>query len=128
MEKEYGRLSTMFYEYSKPVGHSIDGDIEYYSGRLEHISGRILEAGVGTGRVLIPLIKKGLTIDGIDSSPAMLEQCRINLETHECTASLYEQDLTASSLPHRYEAIIMPAGSFCLLPRQKNSTGPEDLS
>jgi len=26
---------------------------------LEEISGLILEAGVGTGRVLIPLIKKG---------------------------------------------------------------------
>lgn len=38
---------------------------------------------------------------------------------HECTASLYEQDLTSGTLPHRYEAIIMPAGSFCLLPRQQ---------
>lgn len=70
----------MFYECLKPVGHSIDGDIEYCSRRLEDITGRVLEAGVGTGRMLIPLIKKGLTIDGIDSSPEMLEQCRINLK------------------------------------------------
>ncbi len=119
MFKEYGELSTMLYEHTKPVGFSIDGDIEYYTEKLKNLSGRVLEAGVGTGRMLIPLIKYGITIDGVDISAEMLLQCKANMEKHNVTAELYEQDLTALSLPHKYDAIIMPAGSFCLLPRER---------
>lgn len=119
MFKEYGELSTMLYEYTKPVGFSIDGDIEYYKEKLKNLSGRVLEAGVGTGRMLIPLIKQGITIDGVDISAEMLLQCKANMDKYNVTAELYEQDLTALSLPHKYDAIIMPAGSFCLLPRER---------
>ena len=117
MCEEYGELSTMLYEHTKPAGYSIDGDIEYYLRKLGGVSGRILEAGVGTGRVLIPLVKGGLTVDGVDASEKMLKQCKANLAEHGILADLYEQDLTALSLPHKYEAIIMPTGSFCLLPK-----------
>lgn len=119
MYKEYGELSTMVYELSKPIGHSINGDIEYYIKKLVGVTGRVLEAGVGTGRMLIPLIKNGFIIDGVDSSAEMLEQCRKNLDKHKVKAVLYEQNLIDLSLPHKYDAIIMPTGSFCLLPREK---------
>ena len=117
MFKEYGELSTILYEHTKPPGHSVGGDIEYYAGQLKGISAPILEAGVGTGRVLIPLISQGLEVDGVDLSPEMLAQCRINLEKHGLCAELFQQDLTNMSLPNKYGAIIMPTGSFCLLPR-----------
>ena len=35
------------------------------------------------------------------------------------SALLYEQDISHLSLPHRYDAIIMPAGSLGLIPREK---------
>lgn len=119
MDKEYGKLSTMLYEFTKPVGYSIEGDIEYYSKKLSMISGRVLEAGVGTGRMLVPLAQKGLTIDGVDSSKEMLAQCQKNVEKYEIKTQLYEQDLVGLSLPDKYDAIIMPTGSFCLLPKEK---------
>ena len=119
MFKEYGELSTMVYEHTKPVGHSIDGDIEYYSEKLKNLHGRVLEAGVGTGRMLIPLAKSGIVVDGVDISGEMLGKCRENMKKHGVTADLYEQDLTALSLPCKYDAIIMPTGSFCLLPRPR---------
>jgi len=118
MTKEYGELSTTFYELTKPVGYSIDGDIEYYSEKLANVSGRVLEAGVGTGRMLIPLIKQSVKVDGVDLSPQMLKQCRVNLKKHQVEAMLFEQDLIHLSLPHKYDAIIMPAGSFCLLQKK----------
>ncbi len=118
MFKEYGELSTILYEHTKPVGHSIDGDIEYYSEKLKALSGRVLEAGVGTGRMLIPFIEGGMVIDGVDISAEMIAQCKRNMEKHNVTASLYEQDLTALCLPNKYDAIIMPTGSFCLLPKE----------
>ena len=45
MFSTYGPLSTLVYDMTKPVGHSIDGDIEYYKERLKTCQGRILEAG-----------------------------------------------------------------------------------
>ena len=32
MFKEYGELSTILYKHTKPVGYSIDGDIEHEIG------------------------------------------------------------------------------------------------
>lgn len=109
----------MIYNPCKPIGYSIEGDIEYYIKKLEDTSGLVLEAGVGTGRLLVPLIKKGIKTDGVDSSTEMLEQCRVNLKKHEVEAVLYEQDLMSLSLPNKYDAIIMPTGSFCILPRDR---------
>ncbi len=36
----------------------------------------VLELGIGTGRVALPLKKRGLQIEGIDASPAMVEKLR----------------------------------------------------
>ncbi|HUI47616.1 MAG TPA: class I SAM-dependent methyltransferase [Acidimicrobiia bacterium] len=38
--------------------------------------GRALELGIGTGRVAIPLAAAGVDVQGIDASPAMVEQMR----------------------------------------------------
>ena len=38
--------------------------------------GRVLELGVGTGRVAIPLSRLGLEVHGIEASPEMVEQLR----------------------------------------------------
>jgi len=39
-------------------------------------SGSALELGVGTGRVGLPLSRRGVQVHGIELSPAMLEQLR----------------------------------------------------
>ena len=38
--------------------------------------GPVLELGIGTGRVALPLVQRGLVVDGIDASPAMLAKLR----------------------------------------------------
>lgn len=38
--------------------------------------GPVLELGVGTGRVALPLAERGLEVHGVDASPAMLERLR----------------------------------------------------
>ena len=116
---EYGEMSTKLYELTKPIGTSVDGDLEYYYKQIQNVKGKILEAGVGTGRVMIPFVKRGLIIEGVDLSNSMLEQCKINLSKEKLEATLYQGDLTALNLPSKYESIIMPTGSFCLLPKTK---------
>lgn len=111
----YSSLSTELYDFTKPVGHSVRGDIEYYLERLKGTKGKILEAAVGSGRFLIPLLENGYTVDGIDYSPQMLTSCRERCRERGLNPNLYEGNLCNFSLPSKYEAIVIPTGSFCLI-------------
>ena len=115
MFKNYGPLATQVYDLTKPVGSSLNGDIDYYSQRLRGLSGKILEAGVGTGRMLLPLLEEGFDIEGLDQSTEMLAICRQHLESHQLSSRLYQADLGQFQLDTRYQGIIMPTATFCLL-------------
>ncbi|MDK8180248.1 class I SAM-dependent methyltransferase [Paenibacillus sp. UMB4589-SE434] len=117
----YSTLCTEVYDFTKPVGCSLNGDIEYYQERLKSCQGRILEAAVGSGRFIIPLLEAGYIVDGIDYSPEMLVSCRTRCEERGFKPNLYECKLQKFSLPFTYEAIIIPTGSFCLLEKREDS-------
>ncbi len=112
---EYGPLATLAYELDKPIGTSF-GDVEFYSSRLRGVAGPVLEPAVGTGRILIPLLQQGFSVRGYDASTAMLEQCRTNCARHGLTADVFEGDMTAHRDEYVYEAIVIPTGSFALVP------------
>jgi SAM-dependent methyltransferase len=119
----YGKLATEVYDITKPIGHSF-GDVEFYLQRLKSCNGRVLEPAVGTGRVLIPLLEAGIEVEGIDNSPEMLAICRARCaERGGLEPVLHEGDMRSLSLPERYEAIIIPAGSFHLIERREESLG-----
>lgn len=119
MFEEYGELSTELYDFTKPIGHEIDGDISFYYDQIKSAKGAVLEAGVGTGRMLVPFVEKGIKIEGVDLSSFMLEKCQHHLNARKLVAPLYLQDLQALDLPKKYEMIIMPTGSFALLPTRE---------
>ena len=54
-------------------------DLQFYLEMARRKGGPVLELACGTGRVLLPIAKEGLRIDGVDSSPAMLEQLQQKL-------------------------------------------------
>lgn len=118
----YGKLATEVYDIDKPIGRSF-GDVEFYSERLRSCAGRILEPAVGTGRVLVPLLEAGLTVEGMDNSPEMLAVCRTRCAERGLDPVLYEGDMRSLSLPRGYEAIIVPAGSFLLIEDREESLG-----
>lgn len=106
MYKEYGKLSTKMYEITKPVGYSINGDLEFYYDKLKHVTGDILEADVGTGRLLIPYLQKGLTIEGVDLSNEMLQQCQKNLDNANIKGKIYQGDLTCLDLEKNFRLLL----------------------
>ncbi len=113
-------LAAEVYDIGIPLGRSF-GDVEYYRERLKDCRGRILEPAVGSGRILIPLLEAGLTVDGIDSSPEMLALCRRHCTDRGLEPTLHEGEMQSFSLPERYEAVIVPAGSFLLLEDRRDS-------
>lgn len=114
MFSNYGPLCTEVYQLTKPVGTTLNGDIDYYLERLDGTTGPILEAGVGTGRMLIPLLQEGFSVEGIDQSDAMLAACQKNLTAANLTTNLYQGNLDTILLEKKYAGIIMPTSTFCL--------------
>ncbi|WP_431027075.1 class I SAM-dependent methyltransferase [Lysinibacillus sp. LZ02] len=110
----YGQLSTEVYDIDKFIGRSF-GDVEYYFERLKGVKGRILEPAVGNGRILIPLMEKGLNVEGFDLSEDMLNLCEKHCAERGLSPNLHKLNMSHFVLEHKYEAIIVPTGSFLLL-------------
>ena len=51
-------------------------DIDFYRELAVASRGPVLELGVGTGRVLLPIAAKGIPVTGLDRSPRMLQVLR----------------------------------------------------
>ncbi|SEM12290.1 Methyltransferase domain-containing protein [Mesobacillus persicus] len=120
MVSYYGRLSSEVYNLDKPVGHSF-GDIEFYQERLFSCEGKVLEPATGTGRILIPLLEAGFDVEGFDSSVEMLTVCRDNCEVRGLAPKLFEANMESFNLDSRYDAIILPAGTFLLIDDRERS-------
>ncbi|MCH4169588.1 MAG: class I SAM-dependent methyltransferase [Lactobacillus sp.] len=110
----YRKLSAKCYQIDKYVGKSF-GDVEYYYERVKNVTGKILEPAVGNGRIMIPLLEKGLTVDGFDYSEDMLQLAVANCQSRGLTPNLSKLDMTDFAIAQVYDAIIIPTGSFLLL-------------
>jgi SAM-dependent methyltransferase len=59
-------------EYAEPA--AIDAAVDFLAALAE--GGAALELGIGTGRIALPLAARGLSVQGIDLSEAMVERLR----------------------------------------------------
>jgi SAM-dependent methyltransferase len=88
--------------------HNTDGpEIAYFQSHIQHNGQPALDAGCGTGRLLIPFLRAGLDVDGCDVSPDMLSLCREKAEREGLRPRLYQQALHDLDLPRSYQAIIV---------------------
>jgi SAM-dependent methyltransferase len=88
-------------------------DIEFFHGMIKRSGGPVLDAGCGTGRLLLPLLRAGIDIDGSDVSRDMLEWCRRGAESEQLSVDVYSQAMHELRLPRRYRTIIV-CGAFGL--------------
>jgi len=55
----------------------VEACVDHVAGLVEEVGGGpLLELGVGSGRLALPLAARGVAVHGIDSSPAMVERLR----------------------------------------------------
>ncbi len=116
--RDYGPLCAEFYDRTKPIGVTYP-DVMYYLNELRSTAGPILEAAVGTGRLLIPLLESGLVVEGIDASEDMLAYCRRHCEERGLAPRLRCARIETLELPDRYDAILLAFGSMMLLSTQE---------
>lgn len=109
----YGALCTEVYDLDKPPGSL--PDVPFYLDRLSGTRGTILEAAVGTGRLLIPLLEAGLEVEGFDHSEDMLAVCRRRCAARGLSPSLRRARFQDFAYDHDFAAIVVPVGTFTLL-------------
>lgn len=109
----YGKLSTLFYDLDKP--DPPPDAFRYYLHHARTAHNDILEPMCGSGRFLIPLMQRGMRVIGVDASPHMLNACRRRANDLGFIPELYEQFLHELDLPGKFQMVMIPAGSFCLM-------------
>ncbi len=76
MNDGYGRTTARFYDGAYAGLRADSGDAAWYAGLARQAGGPVLELGVGTGRVLLPIARElepeGVGCVGLDRSPSML--------------------------------------------------------
>lgn len=119
MSWSHSELVTEVYDLDKPVGHSY-GDVEYYVAALGEAEGRVIELAVGTGRILVPLLRAGIDAEGADLAPEMIERCRQNCTAAGFNPVLHVESLQSFRRPDFYAAVAIPSGSI------RNAGGHEE--
>ena len=72
----YERIAAF---YDAIVPYQQREDVAFFVEMARETGGPVLEVGCGTGRVLIPTARAGVSISGLDASPSMLKVCRESL-------------------------------------------------
>ena len=93
---------------------------------FQGLSGRILEAGVGTGRNF-PFYPSGSEVVGIDLSPAMLARAERRRPMASTRIELRQMDVTRLNFPdHSFDAAVATF-LFCTLPDELQVAGMREL-
>jgi ubiquinone/menaquinone biosynthesis C-methylase UbiE len=106
----------MIYKYPKNFARFYDTiyhhmrdavDNEYFQNEIQRSGGKILEIGVGTGRLFINALNQGADIHGLDISESMLEILYKKLERDQ-HYRISQQNITDFSFDFKFELIIAP--------------------
>jgi SAM-dependent methyltransferase len=103
------------------VAQGLAYDINRYQELAdESQGGSVLELCCGTGRVAIPLARRGFSVTGVDISESMLDRFRENLGRESAVLekiSLRQEDISRFDLGERFALIILAFNSLLCLTR-----------
>jgi SAM-dependent methyltransferase len=96
------------------------GDTGPMVERLAALAGRgpVLELGIGTGRVALPLAAKGVAVHGIDASDAMLD--RLRAKEGAAGLSITQGDFTDFDLDRQFTLVYVVFNTFFSLLDQES--------
>ena len=104
-----------------PWSRSVIEDVEFYVAEAKADGGPIVELGVGTGRIALPIASAGIEVIGVDSSEGMLAVCREQAERAGLTELLDLRlgDLREPPVEERVGLVICPFRAFLHMPNEE---------
>lgn len=104
-------LSAKYYDEAYAADEKL-ADLPFYLDLAQNTRGPVLELGCGTGRILIPIARAGVAIDGVDNSGPMLNRLRRKLESEAASdrkrVSVFEDDMCRFRSQRKYSLVILP--------------------
>ena len=97
-----------------PWSRSVTEDVSFYVGEAREVAPPVVELGVGTGRIAVPIAAEGIRVVGVDSSPGMLEVCRERAEVAGVAelVDLHLGDLREPPISERVQLVLCPFRSY----------------
>lgn len=87
-----------------------------YARFIEELGEPALELGCGDGHPLLDLRRRGIDVEGVDSSANMLDRCRRKAAEAGLKVAVHHQRMEELDLPRRYRSIFLAGPTFTLLP------------
>lgn len=110
---EYASVADL---YDHVVPYRTRGDVAFFVDAATAAGSPVLELGCGTGRVLVPTARAGVSITGVDMSATMLAVCGERLqrepEAVRSRARLVEADMRAFDLGSTFALVTIPFRPF----------------
>ncbi|MGN7476508.1 class I SAM-dependent methyltransferase [Solibacillus silvestris] len=91
---------------------SFTADLEFIKAQLAESQQTIIELACGTGRLAIPLARKGHLVYGVDIDAGMLKYAQEKADAENLDIHLSVQDCTLLNLPIKTNFIYMTGNSF----------------
>ena len=113
MKKNY-QVGDLIYDANVYDGMNTDmTDLPFYLRWLpKHPNAKILELCCGTGRLTIPIAKKGYDIIGVDLTPSMLQRAAEKANEAELDIKFIEGDMRTLALDDKFDLIFIPFNSI----------------
>src|SRR3954452_15685819 len=95
-----------------PWSVSVTEDVPFYLAEAERSGGPVLELGVGTGRIAVPIAAAGIEVIGVDLSAGMLEVARERAELAGVQIDLRQGDMRDPPVQGQFPLVLCPFRSL----------------
>jgi SAM-dependent methyltransferase len=105
---EYDAIARIY----DPWSSSVTEDVPFYLEEARRAGGPVVELGIGTGRIAVPIAADGIRVIGVDSSRAMLEVCTERAALAGAVLDLRLGDLREPPVDEQVPLVICPFRSL----------------
>jgi SAM-dependent methyltransferase len=100
----YDRIARLY----DPWSVSVVEDVDFYVDEAVRSGGPVLELGVGTGRIAVPIAQAGLRVVGVDSSAGMLSVALEHAKRSGVELELRFGDLRDPPVDEQFALVVIP--------------------
>jgi SAM-dependent methyltransferase len=97
--------------YDLMVG-SLDYGLSFYLDLMKATGGPVLDVACGTGRILLPALRAGCDVEGLDLFAPMLDRLRHKAAELGLCPRLHRADMSDFRIDRRFRLIVIPFNAF----------------